>query len=342
MPPISKLGFYPDGKGIGNRRLLRYDVPMKPLARSVMGKSSIALFSTLLVGSRMVMPLAAEESAAPKPSQPPLPLVPGAEVVALWPTGSPTLKGFDEKEVFTRAKNQPTRVQSVANVHNPSIELHLAPVDKANGTAIIVAPGGGNKNLGVGTEGVDIAAWLNHLGTSAFILRYRLQPYSSSVDALADTQRSIRLIRAHAKEWGIDPNKIGIMGFSAGGEQAARAALHFDGGNAAAVDPVEQQSDRPDFAVLIYAGWRELDLSQVPTNAPSVFLTSAGVDDAFHARQTVDFYNAFFNAKIPVELHVYGHGGHAGGLSPSNGIPFGTWQDRFVDWITDLKLMKQP
>ncbi|HEV2970765.1 MAG TPA: alpha/beta hydrolase [Pirellulales bacterium] len=288
----------------------------------------------------------APDSAAPAagavtPSVPPLPLVPGAKVVALWPAGHPTLKGFDQKEVFKTSASQPERIQSVTNVHNPSIELHLAPPEKANGLAIVVAPGGGNTQLVVGTEGTEIAAWLNDLGVSAFILRYRLRPYDSAVDALADTQRAIRLVRANAKEWGVDPKRIGVMGFSAGGEQAARAELKFDNGNPQATDVVEKQSSRPDFAVLVYPGWRSMDLSQVPSSAPPAFLTSAGLDDAFHARQTVEFYNALFNARIPVELHIYGHGGHGNGIKPRNGIPFGTWPKRFVEWATDLGLMKK-
>jgi acetyl esterase/lipase len=268
----------------------------------------------------------------------PLPLQPGAKVVALWPSGSPALRGCDEKEVFTPTNGNPGRVQKVVNIHNPSIELHLAP--RPNGLAMILAAGGGNTELNVGTEGTDIAKWLNDLGVSAFVLRYRLRPYSSDTDALADTARSIRMVRAHAREWGIDPARIGIMGFSAGGEQAARIVLNFDAGNPQATDPVERESSRPDVAVLVYAGWGRLDMTRVPKNAPPVFLTSAGIDDAFHARETVEFYTALFNAQVPVELHIYGHGGHANGIQPRNGIPFGTWHSRFVEWITDLGLMK--
>lgn len=274
--------------------------------------------------------------------QPP-PIVPGATVVTLWPAGSPALKAlkdFDKPEVFNMSKGQPARVQSIVNIHNPSIELHLAPADKANGMAIILAAGGGNRTLNVGTEGVDIAEWLNSLGISAFIERYRLKPYRSATDALADTQRSFRVVRAHAKEWGVDPHRIGIMGFSAGGEQAAWVALKFDQGDPNAADPIDRESCRPDFAVLVYAGWARMDLSNVPRNAPPCFLTCAGIDDAPHARQTVEFYNALFNAKIPVELHIYAHGGHANGIKPRNGIPFGTWHHRFIEWVTDLGMMK--
>lgn len=266
----------------------------------------------------------------------PSPLVPGARVVPLWPVGSPTLKGLDQKEVLTFAPNKPDHVQKVVNIHNPSLELHPAPSDKSTRTAMILAAGGGNRELNVGPEGLDIAEWLNTLGVSCFILRYRLQPYTSDGDALSDTLRSIQWIRANARDLGVDEHKIGLMGFSAGGEQAAWAALRFTGGKTNSQDVVEQQSDRPDFVVLVYAGWRRMDLSRVPTNAPPAFLTSAGVDDAFHARQTVEFYDAYFKALIPAELHIYGHGGHGGGIRPRNGIPFGSWQYRFVDWAADL------
>ena len=285
----------------------------------------------------------AAPAAPPAVPQDPKPLAPGAKVVTLWPTGSPSLKaleGSDKGEELTMSKARPDRVQSVVNVHNPSIELHLAPADKANGMVVVVAPGGGNRQLVTGTEGLEIADWLNGLGVHAFILRYRLRPYDSTVDAVADTQRSIRLVRARAKEWGVDPARVGIMGFSAGGEQAAWAALKFDRGKPDASDSVDRQSCRPDFVVLVYPGWRRMDLATVPKDAPPAFLATAGIDDASHARQTVDFYNAWFNAKIPVELHIYGHGGHGNGIKPRNGIPFGAWPQRFVEWATDLGMMK--
>jgi endo-1,4-beta-xylanase len=286
---------------------------------------------------------AAEPPAAAPALQAPRPLTPGAKVVTLWPAGSPMLKGLDgsdRPEQVTFSKDRPDRAQSVVNVHNPSLELHLAPRDKANGTAVIVAPGGGNKQLVVGSEGLDIADWLNGLGVSVFIERYRLQPYDSTKDAVADTQRSVRVVRANAREWGVDPARVGVMGFSAGGEQAAWVSLKFDRGDAGAADPVDRESCRPDFTVLIYPGWRRMDLSDVPKDAPPAFLTSAGLDDAFHARQTVEYYNALFAAKVPAELHIYAHGGHGGGIRPRNGIPFGTWPQRFVEWATDLGMMK--
>ncbi|HLY11351.1 MAG TPA: alpha/beta hydrolase [Planctomycetota bacterium] len=272
----------------------------------------------------------------------PQPLVPGAKVVTLWPKGSPKLKelpGSDKPEVIHLYKGSDSRVLNLENIHNPSIEVHLAPADKANGMAVVVAAGGGNTTLYVGPEGVDVANWLNGLGVHAFIERYRLQPYDSTVDALVDTQRSIRMVRAHAAEWGVDPRRVGIMGFSAGGEQAAWVTLKFDGGDPKAEDAVEHESCRPDFSVLIYPGWRRMDLSPVAKETPPTFITCAGIDDTFHARQSVEFYTALFNAKIPVEMHLYGHGGHGGSIEPRRGIPFGSWPTRFVEWAKDLKLM---
>jgi hypothetical protein len=252
---------------------------------------------------------AAGQVPPPAPGEPlkllePKPLVPGAKVVTLWPEGSPMLKalaGWDKPEVFNMTRGRYDRVESVVNIHNPSIEIHLAPADKANGMAVIVAAGGGNTTCNVGPEGTAIAEWLNGLGVHAFIERYRLRPYGSQTDALADTQRCLRIVQANAKEWGVDPRRVGIMGFSAGGEQSALVALKFDEGKADATDPIERFSCRPDFTVLVYAGWRSMDLSNVPKNAPPAFLVSAGLDDAFHARQTVEFYDAYFKAKVPVE-----------------------------------------
>jgi endo-1,4-beta-xylanase len=265
----------------------------------------------------------------------PEPLRPGAVVVPLWPADRLTTKGDIGPEVFQRGKSNSEHVQSVTNVHNPSIEPHLAPPGRRNGTAVIIAPGGGNRTLVVGTEGVDIANWLNDLGVSAFILRYRIQPYESAVEGLADTQRAVRMVRARAEEWGVKPDRIGVMGFSAGGEQAAWVTLRFDRGKSDASDSVDRASCRPDFVVMVYPGWKRMDLSKMPSDAPPTFLTSAGLDDAFHARQTVQFYDALFEAEIPVELHIYSHGGHGGGIAPRGGIPFGSWQTRFVEWARD-------
>ncbi len=145
----------------------------------------------------------------------PKPLVPGAKVVTLWPKGSPALRalpGYDKPEVLNMSRGNPERVQSVVNIHNPSIEVHLAPPDKANGMAIIVAAGGGNNTCNVGGEGIDIADWLNGLGIHAFVERYRLRPYDSTTDALADTQQSFRVVRRTPRNGASTPSASASWG----------------------------------------------------------------------------------------------------------------------------------
>jgi endo-1,4-beta-xylanase len=277
----------------------------------------------------------------------PAPADGASPVIYLWPVGAPTLQGAGEKEITVPPDPQPgQRINSIKNVHNPSIEVHLPAPEKATGTAIIVAPGGGHQQLVWGSEGSDIAQWLNGLGVAAFILKYRLAQtpgyhYAVEKEALQDTQRAIRIVRARAKEWGVDPARVGVLGFSAGGALAALADIRFDRGNSGAADPVEQQSCRPDFVGLVYAGWDPRMEITVPKDAAPAFLTSAGSDDQFHARETVEFYNALFRAGIPADLHIYAHGGHGGGIRPRSGIPFGTWHVRFQEWLADLGMLKK-
>ncbi len=315
----------------------------------------VALMVVNLLANRAAT--AGEPAAPPEPAAPdvklvePKPLMAGHKVVTLFPPGYPgfkLLKGADQEETFNMGG---TRVASVINIHNPSIELYLAPPEKANGMSVILAAGGGNSTCNVGSEGTDIAAWFNSLGVSCFVHRYRLKPYSSATDALLDTQRAVRVVRANAKEWNIDPSKIGHLGFSAGGEQTARIALTFDAGQADAADPIDRVSSRPDWIVLVYPGWvpGSLNLSKIPPNPPPTFLVCAGTGDVFHAKQTVEFYNALFEIgksmkpkPLNIEMHIYGAGQHAGAISPRKGIPFGTWHQRLLDWAVDLQLMPAP
>jgi acetyl esterase/lipase len=277
----------------------------------------------------------------------PKPLIAGHTVVPLFPPGHPALnalEGSDQEEKFNIRNG---RVAAVTNIHNPSIELYLADPEKANGTSVLIAAGGGNNTCNVGGEGTDIATWFNAQGVSCFVHRYRLKPYGSATDALADTQRAMRTIRARAQEWKIDPNKIGHIGFSAGGEQTARLALTFDEGKSDAADPIERVSSRPDWIVLVYPGWvpGTMNLETIPKNLPPTFLVCPGTGDVFHAKQTVEFYNALFEAgrtqkpkPLNIEMHIYGEGKHGGAISPRDGIPYGKWQLRLAEWAADLKL----
>ena len=174
------------------------------------------------------------------------------KVIYLYPAGSPTLQGTNEKEITTPANPKPGELFNIKNVHNPMIEVHLPPADKSVGTAIVVAPGGGHSQVVWGTEGVMIADWLNSIGIAAILLKYRLAftpgyKYTVEGEALMDTQRAIRLARANAKEWGYSPDRVGIMGFSAGGALAALAVMRNDAGKPDATDSIEHMSDRPDF-----------------------------------------------------------------------------------------------
>jgi endo-1,4-beta-xylanase len=283
--------------------------------------------------------LLAAASAFPAPAAPP--------VVYLWPSGAATLQGASEKEITVPPDAQPgQRINSIRNVHNPSIEVHLPSSDRATGAAIIVAPGGGHQQLVWGSEGTDIAAWLNGLGVAAFILKYRLAQtpgyhYTVEGEALQDAQRAVRIVRARAGEWGIDPKRVGILGFSAGGALAALVDIRFARGNPSASDPVDRQGCRPDFVGLVYAGWAPMDIT-APKDAAPAFLTSAGSDDQFHARETVEFFNSLFRAGVPADLHIYAHGGHGGGIRSRNGIPFGTWHIRFQEWLADLGMLRKP
>jgi len=265
----------------------------------------------------------------------------------LWPPGHPTLKNQDAEEVVAYRNNDPAQgVNSYRNVHTPLIVVQRPPADKANGAAMVIAPGGGHNQLVWGGEGTVIADWLNELGVTAVILKYRLasynrqRQYNVAEEPVLDTMRAIRMTRMHAKEWGVDPDRIGFIGFSAGGYLGAEASLRYDAGNPDAADPIDRVSSRPDYVCLVYPGWGRLDVTMVPPNCPPAFLTSAGVDDRSHAVQTVEYYDALFQAQIPVELHIYGHGGHGGNIQPRDGIPFGAWHTRFQEWLTDIGAFK--
>lgn len=294
----------------------------------------------------------------------PQPILQGGVVIALYPPDSPLLNPERQREAeqYNMTGGVPGRIASIVNIHNPSIEVHTVPGSLNTGTAIILAAGGGHNTLNVGSESADFVPYFYNFGINTVILRNRLRRdgYSPQADAVNDALQAIRMVRAYAKEWNIDPNKIGIMGFSAGAELAAPAAIFFedfDQKNNGPADPLAGVTSRPDFVGLLYPGptpfTRDTN-TPIPRNAPPSFIASAGSGDRIHAIWADQYFAAMLQAGIPnLEMHIYGNGRHpgdalpdgsrmSGGLTDRNGIPFGTWQDRFIDWARDLGLLQKP
>src|SRR5580658_1155312 len=295
----------------------------------------------------------------------PTALLPGGVVVTLYPPSSPYLKmdRIREPEQFNMSQSAPGRVGSIVNIHNPSIEVHT--VDRAinTGAAVILAAGGGHNTLNVGSEGDDFMPFFYHYGVNTVILRNRLRRdgYNPQTDEVYDAQQAIRVVRAYAKEWNIDPNKIGIMGFSAGAELAAPAAVlfdDFDKKNSDPGDPLAGISSRPDFVGLVYPGpspfARGRTAPPIPRNVPPSFIVCAGSDDQQHAVWATDYFSAMLAVRAPnLEMHIYAQGRHpgdrlpdgssmSGGLTDRNDTPYGTWQYRFIDWFRDLGFLQKP
>jgi len=293
----------------------------------------------------------AAQSQTGAPAKPfiPEPILPGGVVLPLYPPDSPRLKRerIHEPERYnTSLKKKSDKTLSVLNIHNPSIEVHLAG-DKppSTGAAVIVAPGGGHQILWVGPEGGDFVPFFKKHGVTTIILRNRLRVdgYDPKTDAVNDAFQAIRLVRAHAAEWKLDPAKIGIMGFSAGAELSAPAALffeEFERNNNDPADPLAKVSARPDFVGVIYPGptpFSREPATPIPRRVPPSFIASAGSGDRVHALWANAYFTAMLKAGVPnLEMHIYGNGGHGGGLTARGGIPFGTWTDRYVDWFRDL------
>lgn len=264
----------------------------------------------------------------------------GAEI-HLWPGVAPGSEAeANSKEVFEPGPNGLPKRFTV--VHQPSIYVFLPPRETANGMAIVVAPGGGHSQLVIDKEGWDIAGWANQHGIAAFVLKYRLarapgSHYTVEGDAWADSARAIRLVRSRAGEFHVDPARIGIMGFSAGGAVAALSETKFDNGNPSSADPVEHASSRPDFAVIVYPGYRE-GMVTVTKDSPPAFLVCAD-NDRSHVVTTVNLYLDLERNNVPSEMHIYASGGHGFGMRAS-ALPVATWPGRLLDWMRDRKLLQ--
>jgi endo-1,4-beta-xylanase len=258
--------------------------------------------------------------------------------ILLWPDGAPGSEGKTGNEKIRISEGE----QILSNIHRPSITQYLPSKEKANGAAVIVIPGGGHREIWITHEGYNIAKWLNQKGIAAFVLKYRLardtnSTYTVDKDELADIQRAIRLVRSHAKEWNVDTARLGVMGFSAGGEVAALSAMRFDNGNPKATDAIDREGSRPSFQALIYpANTRKYE---VVNNAPPVFLL-AGYNDQI-AQGIVEVYLKYKNANVPAELHIYSNAGHGFGIREKNTGAVTGWIDRFYDWLLDRGFLKK-
>ncbi len=292
------------------------------------------------------------------PAGPAIPSQPAAESahpasIPLWPAGAPGSEARQGEPEEVSWRQEPDIVfPVVSNIHNPSLTPYLPAKEKATGCAVIIAPGGGHMQHTIDREGYDLAKWFAERGIAAFVLKYRLardgstpagtpQPYKIDVDAVADGQRAVRLIRAHAAEWNVKPERVGILGFSAGGEVALLTATRPGAGQPAAADAVERQSARPDFFAPIYSGGlQRTDLVLSKESTPPAFLSCA-YDDRM-PEQMVNFFVALRKAGVPAELHIYNSGGHGYGVRADRpDLPISTWHHRFAEWLGDRGFLKK-
>jgi endo-1,4-beta-xylanase len=301
-------------------------------------RAALALAGILAIGSNGSTSSA--QSAAPAPARPaatqaPAVVVPpGRPTVPLWPGGAP---GSEAR------RDEPEEIQgeTIRNVHQPSLVVFLPRKEIATGAGLVLAPGGGHTSLWIVHEGFNPAQLLVQHGIAVFVLKNRLQSsgYKFDVEGLADMQRAIRFVRSRAAEWGVDPARVGAGGFSAGGELAQLVALRNDPGNPAATDPVERQSSRPDFQVLIYPG--KSHLIQPVADSPPAFM-AAGVED----RQDIsvglaEAYLRFKKAGVQAELHIYAKTGHGFGIRPERaGQSHQAWPVQLVSFLRQLGTIK--
>jgi acetyl esterase/lipase len=283
-----------------------------------------------------------------------------SETIPLWGENIPNRIETDEKETY------PDRpVYYIATVQKPTVEVFLPLKRYATGQAVVICPGGGYHGLAYNWEGREIAKWYNTKGIAAIVLKYRL-PNSRSIKIshgapLQDAQRAIRLVRSNAENWSVNPDKIGIMGFSAGGHLASTLGTHFDKPNNFKEEAIDKISARPNFMVLLYPvvtmksdythnGSKKALLGQNPSeelisefsnelqvkeNTPPTFIVHAQDDKAVPVENSLQLYKALKDASIPTEMHLYPHGGHGFSLAIGKG-QLENWPERLSEWLNEL------
>jgi acetyl esterase/lipase len=268
-------------------------------------------------------------------------------VLDVWPGKAPGEKGDIGEEKLMPPQKEARPVQRLQNVSKPTLTIYQPAPEKRNGAAVVICPGGGYSILAMDLEGEEVARWLNSLGVTGIVLKYRVPARKDQPRHLAplqDAQRAVSLVRSIAKPYGIDPQRIGILGFSAGGHLAATAATNFDKRQYEPQDSVDKLSCRPDFAVLVYPAYLVADdkvtLSpeiRISSQTPPIFFAHAG-DDPISVENSVQTYLALRKAKVPAELHLYSAGGHGFGLRASPN-PCSTWPQRCGDWMKSRGLL---
>lgn len=283
----------------------------------------------------------------PAPGQTQVPLWPGAAPDARTVTGPETLATETKDLVAGRPWVY------VSNVSQPTITVY-APKEKNTGTAVVVFPGGGYQILAIDLEGTEICDWLTSKGITAVLLKYRVPtarvgPYRESPLALQDAQRAVGLVRFHAAEWHIDPHKIGVIGFSAGGHMVAAVSTHFDKRSYPAVDAADKESCRPDFAIALYPGhlWsadkKNFELNPnvpVTRETPPTFLVQAEDDPVDNVNNSLVYFAALKKAGVPVEMHLYAQGGHAFGLRRTK-FPITEWPQLVETWLGTIGMISE-
>jgi acetyl esterase/lipase len=261
---------------------------------------------------------------------------PAPTVIPLWPNGAP---GFENR----RSEPEQAKDWWVRNIHNPSITVFQPPAGKANGCAVIVAPGGGFRELVFDGEGRQPAEYLNSLGVTAFALKYRLPQQDGSPYSLEhvrqDAYRAIRLVRSRAAEFGIDPNRIGMLGFSAGGAVVTMVAFAPGEGDRQATDPIDRVNGRPNFEMMVYPGGKPP--KTIPRDTGPAFMVCANDDEYGCDEVTLTLLKEFRAARVPVELHLFAEGKHAFNMGDrSTFAAVRGWPQRMADWMNDRGLLK--
>ncbi|MBW6535659.1 MAG: alpha/beta hydrolase [Mariniphaga sp.] len=278
------------------------------------------------------------------------------KVLKVWPDGAPNHNGMDEpEEKFEGAR--------VRNVSEAEMYVYLPEKEKNTGAAVVICPGGGYWIEAMDHEGYQMAEWLQERGVAGIVLKYRL-PYGHHEIPSGDARQAMRIVRNNAEEWGINPEKIGIAGSSAGGHLASTVGTRFDYGNTESKNPLEKLSSRPDFMLLLYPvitfreafghmgsrknligegnDWKLVEKYSnelhVSPKTPPTFLVLADDDKGVVPRNSVEFYLALKENKVPSEMHIFAEGGHGFGMSKKN-LPVDQWPELFLNWLKAVKII---